>query len=93
MEDKTLKKIRDIVALELKNALRLLTMQQSTTNHKLDLIYKRLETVEEGVDALTVDVHQVQEDVKGLYSYKDEVKDKQERRFKEIKEDLGLQTS
>src|SRR3989338_1069158 len=97
MDNKSLKQLRDMMALEIKNALRLLTSQQSTTNHKLDLVYERLEKVEEileehteKLDAQTIDIHHLQDDVKGLWDWTKELKERQERRFKEIREDLGL---
>ena len=49
-----------------------------------------LEEHTEKLDAQTIDIHHLQDDVKGLWDWTKELKERQERRFKEIREDLGL---
>lgn len=90
MKVEDFKKFRDMVAVEIKNALRLLTMQQGATNHKLDLVYERLEKVEDKVDAIFVDVVDLKDEVKALGDKIDSSVEKTEREISGIKEDLGL---
>lgn len=100
MADKDMRKIAKLVGQTVSKAVAPLNKQLaginksiSGINEQLSGINGQLSIIEEKLDSATVDIHQLQEDVKGLYSYIDEIKDKQERRFKEIREELDLQTS
>lgn len=100
MDDKALKKLRDIIVVEIKRALIPISNQQNLTNHKLDMLYQRTEKIEETqqehtekLDATLVDIHTLQDDVKGLWSDTTEIKQKFDRRVKQMREELGLPSS
>lgn len=93
MTDKDLKKIGDFVSVKIRDALRLITMQQSNLRDKLEMVYERLETVDEKLDSQTVDIHDLQEQVKGL---QDEIVAHTEinkRRIDEVRGHVGLPAS
>lgn len=100
MNDKNLKKIGDFISVKIRDSLRLITTQQSTLRDKIEMVYTRLETMDEKLDAhdnkldaQTVDIHDLQEGVKGL---QDEVVANTQinkRRIDEIPEHVGLPAS
>lgn len=65
---------------------------QINLDFQLRGVNRKVSEIDDKVGGLIVDVHNLQEEVKGLWDNTTEIKQKQERRFKEIREELGLQT-
>lgn len=51
---------------------------------------RKVSEMDDKIGALIVDVHNLQQDVRGLWDVTTETQHKQDRKFKEIKEELGL---
>lgn len=93
MDDKTLKKLGDLIAVKIKEGNRLFGMRLESIEHHIKMIYSRLETVDEKLDSQTVDIHDLQEQVKGL---QDEIVAHTEinkRRIDEVRGHVGLPAS
>lgn len=93
MDDKTLKKLGDLIAVKIKEGNRLFSVRLENIEHHIKMIYARLETIDEKQDAALVDIHDLQEGVKGL---QDEVAANTQinkRRIDEIAEHVGIPTT
>ncbi|MBI2007118.1 MAG: hypothetical protein HYS83_00190 [Candidatus Blackburnbacteria bacterium] len=75
----------------LKGAAEDIKRGQINLEFQLRGINRKVSEIDDKVGGLIVDVHNLQGDVKGLWDDTTEIKQKQERRFKEIREELGLQ--
>lgn len=93
MTDKDLKKLADLITVKISSAIRPATMRLDVLSDKINMVYTRLETLDEKADALTVDLHDLQIQTKAIWDKISIVEEGTKREIKEVKEHVGLSSS